>query len=339
MGKHITYLFGAGASKNALPIVKEMPERIRDFLTVLNSPEFKYLPTDQYRSEHVKRTKKEISEQFVNDLIWLRSECEDHASVDTFAKKLFLKKDTYQLLRLKAVLSAYLTFEQALHSKEDKRYDGFFASILNKDVHNLPSQIKIISWNYDFQFEKAYSGYINETRIVEVQRALNVHTNFLKNKDQNKFGIYKVNGTTGLFQTLHQSEYHINPHIPERFDKSLMDDVLQHYYYLLEYPDIMTSSLSFAWEEFNNKHDIVSTTTQAVKNTEVLIVIGYSFPFFNREIDRKIIGSMKDLKKVYFQAPDAENIRERFLSIREDIAHNMLVPHSNIDQFLLPKEL
>jgi len=70
-----------------------------------------------------------------------------------------------------------------------------------------------------------------------------------------------------------------------------------------------------------------------------LIVIGYSFPFFNREIDRKIIGNMEELEKVYFQAPDAETIKERFQAIRDDIDEKLLVTKKDIGQFLIPNEL
>ena len=48
---------------------------------------------------------------------------------------------------------------------------------------------------------------------------------------------------------------------------------------------------------------------------------------------------MDKLKKVYFQAPDADSLKERFLSIREDIPANMLVSRFDTKQFLLPNEL
>jgi len=70
-----------------------------------------------------------------------------------------------------------------------------------------------------------------------------------------------------------------------------------------------------------------------------LIVICYSFPFFNRNVDSQIIKTMKELKKVYFQAPDSDLIKERFQAIRDDIPENKLVPRIDIEQFLLPNEL
>lgn len=101
--------------------------------------------------------------------------------------------------------------------------------------------------------------------------------------------------------------------------------------------------LSFAWEH-NINNNFYSNLREAVSNTEVLVVIGYSFPFFNREIDKLIFNEFmqKDkLRKVYFQAPpeDAEDIRERFLAINDQIDPDKLVLRKDIKQFTLPNEL
>jgi hypothetical protein len=48
---------------------------------------------------------------------------------------------------------------------------------------------------------------------------------------------------------------------------------------------------------------------------------------------------MTSLEKVYFQAPDSNNLKERFLSIREDIDDKKLVLRYDTEQFLLPNEL
>jgi hypothetical protein len=45
------------------------------------------------------------------------------------------------------------------------------------------------------------------------------------------------------------------------------------------------------------------------------------------------------LKKVYFQAPDAEDLRERFLAINDKLDPNNLILRKDIKQFTLPNEL
>jgi hypothetical protein len=40
---------------------------------------------------------------------------------------------------------------------------------------------------------------------------------------------------------------------------------------------------------------------KTTQDTEQVVVIGYSFPFFNRQTDREIFGSMANLTKIYVQ--------------------------------------
>lgn len=56
-------------------------------------------------------------------------------------------------------------------------------------------------------------------------------------------------------------------------------------------------------------------------------------------MDRKVIGSMKKLKSVYFQAPDANIIQERFEAILDNTAGIKLIQKFDVDQFVLPNEL
>jgi hypothetical protein len=77
----------------------------------------------------------------------------------------------------------------------------------------------------------------------------------------------------------------------------------------------------------------------ATKNTEILVIIGYSFPFFNREVDRQILNSMLKLEKVYIQAPDATDLAERFEAVRDQIDPPKVIPYKEVGQFLLPNEL
>jgi hypothetical protein len=100
------------------------------------------------------------------------------------------------------------------------------------------------------------------------------------------------------------------------------------------------TTLSFAWEsDIYGDDDIVKISIDTTQNTDILVVIGYSFSFFNCEVDRKIIGSMANLKKVYFQFPNAEIFKERFEAIRDDLTGVALVTKKDIGQFFLPNEL
>ena len=70
------------------------------------------------------------------------------------------------------------------------------------------------------------------------------------------------------------------------------------------------------WENFNQELKFYSDLRNSVEKTDILIVIGYSFPFFNRKIDKFILDSMDNLKKIYVQDPEnANDIIEKIESL------------------------
>lgn len=69
--------------------------------------------------------------------------------------------------------------------------------------------------------------------------------------------------------------------------------------------------LSFAWEdETNDTKKIFLEKRMPIakaiaEKTDILVVIGYSFPFFNRKIDDEIFKAMKQrLFKIYLRDPN-----------------------------------
>lgn len=333
----ITYLFGAGASCGALPIVNQIPKRIEALIELISQDEYKLeeIPFDSIpdRTE----TKNKLQNEFIEGLKWLQNQCLNHASVDTFAKKIYLTEgDSYRLKKMKLLLSCFFVYEQAAN-KPDNRYDAFYASIL-KSKHSFPEYIGIISWNYDYQFELSYSQYSGDKRLNANQSHLRVNHKFSCLFKPNAFCINKLNGTTGFFNHgwPNDLELFMNT-FQEEVNKDLIETLIYFYAAIIDNPRLK-SGFSFAWEKDDANPSIIEMAVESSKDTEILIVIGYSFPFFNRDVDRQIIGSMKNLRKVYFQAPDAENLVERFQAIRDDIDPKFLIPKFDTEQFFLPNE-
>ena len=342
---NISYLFGAGASAEALPIVNQIPQRIENLISLMESDDYKLADNEFYTQCNFEQySKRQIQGWFVDDLKWLLDKTKNHASIDTFAKKLFITFQDGELNRLKNSFSVFLILEQAIN-KTDIRYDSFFASILKNAYYALPQNIKIISWNYDYQFEKAYSEYSRQKSLSENQQLLNVFNKYATNPniDDNKdrFTIIKLNGSSNLIESNWHRLHFFNDDITAELSIDLISNILKNYAFLRLKDGNIYSGLSFAWESFNSNYQInvVEHTKNVTQNTDILIVIGYSFPYFNREIDREIIGNMNNLRKVYFQSPEAENIKERFLSIRNDLKDNQLLVRKDCGQFLLPNEL
>lgn len=162
---NITYLIGAGASYPDVPVVKDMPKAIYSLVSKLNELSFEF-------NEYVEKYEKEASSfpymnvygNLVNGLRWLKHNSEKHQSIDTFAKKLFIQDRDDDLQTLKNVLGAFFALNRLEGDTKNKRYDSFFATMLGESITDLPPNVKIISWNYDVEFELAFSQFSGESK-------------------------------------------------------------------------------------------------------------------------------------------------------------------------------
>lgn len=60
------------------------------------------------------------------------------------------------------------------------------------------------------------------------------------------------------------------------------------------------NEIKFAWEETKETKSVRNLARQIIRCSEIVVVIGYSFPIFNREIDIEIFKEFKG-KKIYIQ--------------------------------------
>jgi len=348
MNKKITFLLGAGASCNAMPLTVKLPKRMQGIIEKIVNEN--YLLNSHNTSGDINTQKIILSDnakEFVDDLKWIHEMSSKHASIDTFAKKLYLTKASdKEIFILKHCLSVYFLIEQGLH-QVDKRYDPFFASLLiSKSL--MPPNIKVVSWNYDLQFELGFQVYSGDKTLYDSQMYLGHYHKFINNFvdsdiHENRFGLYKLNGSCTMFGSspmIIKKNYYPDV-IPDSLNAESLEDLMRIYVDIKQNYSKYQCGLSFAWEEDhpNLTKGIVEVASIACKDTEVLVVIGYSFPFFNRDVDRKVIGGMTNLKKIYIQAPDADDLKEKFLSIRDDFDRSSIITLKKHDQFFLPHEL
>lgn len=306
---NITYLLGAGASYNALPIVEKIPIALEKFAYDFNPQNYKdskseFIITGQREniiSKYLNKNpnqKLESIVRFYEDIVWLKDEAENHTSIDTFAKKLFLQRNN-DLKKLKLILSCFFLYLQTKPNGFDKRYDSFFASILD-DLSTLPNNIKILSWNYDSQLEIAFSRFTN-SNIHDSKKTLNLHSKgdvIYDSYHSGMFCTYKINGTTNVNFGKSDEASIISDFSINEFE--LVENFLDNHMKLDN--DDYNPSLSFAWEN-NVEENFYQNLSKSIEETEVLIVIGYSFPFFNRKVDKFILDALPKLKKVIVQDP------------------------------------
>lgn len=337
----IVYLIGAGASVGTLPLVKEMPKWIDVLIKELSSNEMSLSNREFFEKPNniQGKSKQEYQNELIVDLMWLKDSAASHISIDTYAKKLSIKRDFDKLKKLKILLSVYFTLEQIRH-RPNKRYDFFFASIM-ESLYKFPEDIRILSWNYDSQLEIAFSEFSDQHDIYTNRKLLNVH---IKNKrieqsELDTFGIYKLNGSTELSSLVPEDKniYFFNLDISPSLKKSQLETITRMYATAIS-KEVLISNLSFAWEP-SNYENFMDNVKEDTGDAEILVVIGYSFPYFNRSVDREIILNMKNLKKVHFQSPDADNLMVRFKSIRTEEGGLEFLPEEDTMYFFIPDEL
>lgn len=320
----ITYLWGAGASyglrdkkgriQRGVPTINEFHKSCEEIVGRLSplSNDRTFDSDDETISEENKILIKKNIEH-------LRDICRLYPTVDTYAKQLFVTHrpdpdfeladaDSYEAL--KRTLTVFLMIVQKLHER-DPRYDGFLASILDNNGH-FPS-VTILSWNYDLQFEQAYRWYmLDNPDLMQIWEKLNVfnktqQTSYDSSKNH---AVIKLNGTATFVDEPEEDALGKGMTIEPFFTEFRTWSFATFLNHLLRFSQYQ-NKLSYVWEDSNSERDVLSQVKKRTKDTKVLIVIGYSFPYVNRDLDKAIIRSMSSLKRIVIQDPGAEKIKAR----------------------------
>ena len=174
MRHRITYLLGAGASAQKLPIVNGMNTRLETWCNQF-IPDF----INQFGSLIIpNRNGETIGDGLKilkDDFSWLLTESTGYLTIDTLAKKYYLTNEPDSLLKLKAILSIFFTLEQ-VRVGVDPRYDLFWASVLESEMAEFRdnSGMNIISWNYDSQVEKSLMKFSTNREFRNVKAPLQI---------------------------------------------------------------------------------------------------------------------------------------------------------------------
>jgi len=103
------------------------------------------------------------------------------------------------------------------------------------------------------------------------------------------------------------------------------------------------SNISFAWEKDDQ---FIEGVIPLVKDAKVLVVIGYSFPYVNRAVDRRIVQSMDALRNVYIQDKAASDVVQSFETLlsenqQKGVSQRLIRvhPRTSVSQFIIPNEL
>lgn len=266
------------------------------------------------------------------ELKWLQEKCQTYPTIDTYAKKLTVTGKGIELERLKNALASFFALIQS-HKTRDLRYDGLVASIIQDDG-SLPKNISILSWNYDYQLEYVLQDFsIVQTDILHVWQNQGItckgYQSFINNT---LFNFVKLNGTAMFSMTQNNKLIDPSNYKPETIEKWYSKDF-----------ESWKSNISFAWEKDDQ---FIDSVIPLVGDAKVLVVIGYSFPYVNRAVDRKIVQNMSNLQSVYIQDIAATDVKQSFdtlLSVdqRQKVAQQsiQIYPRTSVTQFIIPNEL
>ena len=96
--------------------------------------------------------------------------------------------------------------------------------------------------------------------------------------------------------------------------------------------------IQFSWE--NDSAIFERNITPVVDKTTILIDIGYSFPYFNHDIDRIILRNMPNLRRIYVQVlkPEHEIVKTRILALTNNKVRDIQVEDDD-KRFFIPYEL
>jgi hypothetical protein len=329
----VGYLFGAGASAQCIPVVSGMAD---DILLLIKDLAGFITDTGVYISG--KNYGTDSLNEAIKVLAPLSEVCENYYSIDTYAKKLFLT-DKRAFQKLKLDLCLYFTLRQVI-TKPDKRYDNFFSSIITSK-ETLPKRVKIISWNYDFQVEKSFSEYIYHEEFDGIRSYLGMISpnEYIKFSDyQGRFNVLKLNGSARI-ETQEHKGYLFNS--LSKSKEELVREIVKKYFEIVEHLKY-ACELKFAWEN-DNYENLFQVAASELAQITVLVIIGYSFPFFNRDVDIQLFKSMPGLKTIYIQDLDPKGIEEtmrEFYSFGHHIKGLVNVIYkTNLTQYVFPNEL
>lgn len=348
MGKqNVTYLIGAGASFYSIPVVNGLKERLKDYAVYV----MRLNETRQITSNGAL-----VYVKYINDLA---DSLTEQLSIDSYAKVLYDRREYSELNKLKRILSDYLVFEQTVKTESamnqqyskmpsikhtasinkliDDRYITFFNKLFDANRHALKDNVRILSWNYDSQFELAIVNKFGVS-INYASEKLKVIPNHYNRSIQEPPSLIKLNGIAGYIvddSYIERDSYWIDINSS---DLNRIDMQIQHFLSNSN-PSMFKPSLRFAFEiDSKDGNELEDRVMDVSKNTDVLVVIGYSFPDYNRVVDSMILNNMSNLKNVYFQVSknDYRNIIDNKVADIDEHIHAKCQLINDLNEFFIP---
>lgn len=335
----ITYLLGAGASFNSCPILNKQAEAMifvanYDLITKGSSTSGFYF-NDLKELDLISGNK--------NSILWrigyFGKKALEFGTIDTYAKKLHLQKAKRELNLLKMSVSVffdlwenfyetrYWNFEAKYierrtdgvpvptkaYEKIDKRYISLFSIFLerNQEVIKMSKNVNFITWNYDLQLEQTFKLFAGDRQCKNIDDVNNCFPYQKGRSSKVKNKVFHLNGHRGYYDYDKVSE-------GNRTRQGTVDTIQKENYeefwklHLDLYVEVERRNASYdkyinyAWEQ-ELSDAFFEDISNVLKETEILIIIGYSFPLFNRLVDEFLLDQIgeSNIREIVYQDPNA----------------------------------
>lgn len=335
MQNNILYLLGAGASYYAIPVVTELS---RTLLNIQELPQRIELMPGSARSVSIGNL---LSSDFMSDCRWLGENAIRYATVDTFAKRLYLLRQEQELNRLKGTLAIFLLLRQVSFG-HDSRYDVFFTTIAQRTDGRpmIPETISIATWNYDNQIPiSLWQLFFSTPSVHDIPSLFNVYpwVSDLEQPSEKKATLIYANGTAGIIGDTQVSNDFFSVLTSGDSTEEKIARLMEIHKRLKAGNYEAKFLIDFAWEFSNLTASAREQLNRMIKEIDVMVVIGYSCPTFNREFDRGLLKNASKLKRIYIQDISPEPVRDRISSFVDPSIEIKEV--RSVDQFYIPAEL
>jgi hypothetical protein len=339
---HLTYLFGAGASKNALPIDDSLVKRMRD-ITTIGSNHPKELISVNYLNS------------FENRFIHILELASKEKSIDTLAKKLQYDEDLFY--NIKNLIWIYFSIV-AGKNKIDNRYTNLLLKVQDDSAssYRIKDNVSFITWNYDLQIAEAIAN-IDQIDIRKVAEKYYTYPGYelikpdMMNRtvNPNLFKIVHLNGCAGYYRKEPDNSisHWCGCDLTDPIQYNNFINLIEtNFYTNLSKPRVIKNSISFAFEDSYIKAQSLKFSKKIAAETTHLVIIGYSLPDFNKVIDSEILNEMKKLQYICIQNPNAEKIKTKLLGISSNIGYkndmgelNIHIESEDMNEFHLPPDI
>lgn len=186
-----------------------------------------------------------------------------------------------------------------------------------------------------------------KSSLREIQEQFGIHPSmeyYGKSRTMSTFGMAKLNGTAGLFFDLkNKSVRDIDEIAPEQIER---EELFNLFFGICRGGEYSISPFyRYSWEDDNERYDAIPNmkafltiyAKEIMSHTNHLVVIGYSFPPFNRRVDIELFNCLPTNTVVYIQDKNPvrkQNVLDIFRNFEEK---NITVEFiEDVSQFYIP---